>query len=159
MRPVGWVAQIKVRDPRQARPGAEVSRLLRGPVGAELWRRRATSLSRWVARISIAWAELPPTATPPAWHVAGVGISHTIATTSAPWLVTRIGIGHPKRAPAASNTTTIAWFITRVGIGLTAAALSGARVIFARQFRFRRHGCFQPLRQGASHRHRKPGAD
>jgi hypothetical protein len=82
-----------------------------------LWRRRAAPLPRRVARIGIAWPKLPPTATPPARHIAGVGISHTIATPSAPWLVTRIGISRPKRAPAAP----IARFIPGIGIGFAAS--------------------------------------
>jgi hypothetical protein len=86
-----------------------------------------------VTRISIAWASLPPTTAATTRFISWVSISRPclLAPTPPSWFVTRIGIRGFQRTATTSHTAPIARFIIRVGIGFTAAALFGARLVFA----------------------------
>jgi hypothetical protein len=75
---------------------------------------------------------LPATATPSAGHVTWISIGHAIATTAPARLICWVCIGGFQRTTATRHTAPIARFIIGVGIGFTAAALFGARLVFAR---------------------------
>jgi hypothetical protein len=75
---------------------------------------------------------LPATATPTARHVTWISIGHAIAAATPARRITWIGIGSFQRTATTCNTAPIARVIIGVGIGFTAAALFGARLVFAR---------------------------
>jgi hypothetical protein len=64
--------------------------------------------------------------------IARISIGHSIATTAPPCLIGRVCIGGFQGTATTRHTAPIARFIIGVGIGFTAAALFGARLVFAR---------------------------
>jgi hypothetical protein len=64
--------------------------------------------------------------------ITRISIGHAIATTAPACLIGWVCIGGFQRTTATGYTAPIARFIIGVGIGFTAAALFGARLVFAR---------------------------